>query len=503
MEWMIQSLLASAPVIAVAGIRALGYRKIPKNGILLLWGLAVCRLLVPWRIDWAVLSADAPLASMTVYGSSATATVQNAVQETAKAPATVSWWTVLWFIGMAAVVLYFVFGYARSLARFRTAARVNHAFLYEWRKSHPCRRRLEIKESQFVQSPLTYGVFRPVILMPKGMDWTDEKLCGYLLEHEYVHVRRLDALWKLILAGLLCVHWFNPLVWMLFVLANRDMETACDELVLRQFGERAKREYAWTLVHWEERKRRATMLYSHFGRNGLQNRIVSIMKYQQMSKRSWIGAGVLVLAVAALSICTMLHPVVKAEEMNVGELVEVRSGQFIAQADVDKQSKATYTIPVYAEAGETQLGWYQHYVNDETGAAVDNIYAWEEETASMDLTDAKSQVERMNANELAVMEVVGDHGEKGYAKQSDMESVLPDSEIGEVTYYTIPVYGEDRKTMIDVLTRAVITVETDGGMIAGTYYANEMTEEQIRADAEKCKEEMRPLLNELKKRVAE
>lgn len=457
MEWMIRSLLASAPVIAVAGIRALGYRKIPKNGILLLWGLAVCRLLVPWRIDWAVLSADAPSASMTVYGSSATATVQNAVQETAKAPATVSWWTVLWFIGMAAVVLYFVLGYARSLARFRTAARVNHAFLYEWRKSHPCRRRLEIKESQFVQSPLTYGVLRPVILMPKGMDWTDEKLCGYLLEHEYVHVRRLDALWKLILAGLLCVYWFNPLVWMLFVLANRDMETACDELVLRQFGERAKREYAWTLV----------------------------------------------LAVAALSICTMLHPVVKAEEMDVGELVKVRSGQFIAQADVDKQSKATYTIPVYAEDGETQLGWYQHYVNDETGAAVDNIYAWEEETASMDLTDAKSQVERMNANELAVMEVVGDHGEKGYAKQSDMESVLPASEIGEVTYCTIPVYGEDGKTMIDVLTRAVITVETDGGMIAGTYYADEMTEEQIRADAEKCKEEMRPLLDELKKRVAE
>ena len=84
MEWMIRSLLASAPVLAVAGIRALGYRKIPKNGILLLWGLAVCRLLMPWRIDWAVLSADVPLAPMTVYGNSATATVQNAVQETMK-----------------------------------------------------------------------------------------------------------------------------------------------------------------------------------------------------------------------------------------------------------------------------------------------------------------------------------------------------------------------------------------------------------------------------------
>lgn len=456
MEWMIRSLLAGVPVLAVAGIRAWGCKKIPKNGILLLWGLAVCRLLMPWRIDWAVLSADVQSVPAALYGYGSAEMVQNAIPETGKAPVYISPWAALWFIGMAVAALYFVLGYVRSLARFRTAARIDNAFLTVWRTAHPCRRRLEIKESQFVQSPLTYGVLCPVILMPKGMDWTDEKLCGYLLEHEYVHVRRLDALWKLILAVLLCVHWFNPLVWMLFVLANRDMETACDELVLRQFGERAKREYAWTLVHWEERKRRTTMLHSHFGKNGLQERIVLIMKYHTMSEKAWIGAGALVLMVAALSVCTMIHPVVKAEETAAGELVEVRSGQFIARDDVDKKNKETYMIPVYAEDGKTQLGWYQHYVNYETGAAVDNFYAWEGETASVDLTNARSQVERMNANELATMEVVGDHGEKGYAKQSDMEKAVSDSEIGEVAYYTIPVYGKDRETMIDVLTRTTM-----------------------------------------------
>ena len=67
----------------------------------------------------------------------------------------------------------------------------------------------------------TYGLLRPVILLPRGMDRENETVLSHILTHEYVHIRYLDGLTKLVLAGTLCVHWWNPAVWLMVVLANR------------------------------------------------------------------------------------------------------------------------------------------------------------------------------------------------------------------------------------------------------------------------------------------
>lgn len=220
-----------------------------------------------------------------------------------------------------------------------------------------------------------------------------------------------------------------------------------------------------------------------------------MMKHQKMSKRVWLGAGILALAVGTLGICVMRNPVVKAEKSDsaVGELVELQSGRFVFQADLEHQNKDTYTIPVYAADGETQLGWYQHYVNYETGAAVDNLYAWEKENASIDLTDAKAQVERMNANALATMEAVGNHGEKGYAKWSDMDCSVVSSDEEGVKYDTIPIYGEDRKTMVDVMTRITVTAAEGDYSCVNVYYPPfTMTEEEMVAEVEQKLAEMIP-----------
>ena len=71
---------------------------------------------------------------------------------------------------------------------------VENDYTRRWLAEHPLRRRLAIRQSDRVSSPLTFGVLRPVILMPKAIDWTDERALAYVLEHEFVHIRRFDAL---------------------------------------------------------------------------------------------------------------------------------------------------------------------------------------------------------------------------------------------------------------------------------------------------------------------
>ena len=102
-----------------------------------------------------------------------------------------------------------------------------------------------------ISSPLTFGVLRPVILVPKKTDWTDETALRYVLEHEFVHIQRFDVLSKLLLIAAVCVHRFNPLGWVMYVLANRDLELSCDETVLRRFGGDIRAAYARVLIRME------------------------------------------------------------------------------------------------------------------------------------------------------------------------------------------------------------------------------------------------------------
>lgn len=90
--------------------------------------------------------------------------------------------------------------------------------------------------------------------MPKNTEWKNIYQLRYVLEHEYVHIRRLDMLTKLIMIAAVCIHWFNPLVWVMYILFNRDLELSCDETVVRRFGMDIKSVYATALISMEEKK---------------------------------------------------------------------------------------------------------------------------------------------------------------------------------------------------------------------------------------------------------
>ncbi len=118
-----------------------------------------------------------------------------------------------------------------------------------------------------------------------------------MILHEYVHIQRFDAATKLLLTAVLCLHWFNPLVWLMYTLANRDLELSCDETVLRRFGGNAKSSYAHTLIQMEEKKSGLRPLCNSFSKNAIEERVTAIMKTK---KTSLIAVVLAVLLVAGL-----------------------------------------------------------------------------------------------------------------------------------------------------------------------------------------------------------
>ena len=133
--------------------------------------------------------------------------------------------------------------------------------------------------------------------MPEMEDWENVSKMQYILEHEFVHIRRFDALAKLFFIIAACVHWFNPLVWIMYILVNRDIELSCDETVVRNFGESSKAAYALVLISMEEEKSGIVPLGSSFSGNTAEERIKAIMKIKKSSKTAYIMAFVLVAAV--------------------------------------------------------------------------------------------------------------------------------------------------------------------------------------------------------------
>ncbi|MEK8214366.1 M56 family metallopeptidase [Paenibacillus sp. FSL L8-0463] len=322
MSWLMDvfqmSLTAAVLIIAIVVVRALTLHKLPKKTFLVLWGVVLCRLLIPFSIPSTfsfytgldrlervlkTTSSTPPPAEATRIlhnvNFSGTAesigNVASSVPASAPAPASIPLLAVIGLLGMCAFALFFIVTYIKCRREFQTSLPVENDFAARWLQEHPLRRQVQIRQSDKIKAPLTYGVFQPVILMPKDMDWTDETRLRYIFTHEFVHIRRFDALTKLVLTFALCLHWFNPMVWVMYILVNRDIELSCDETVVRTFGEPIKAAYAMTLIGMEEKKSKATPLFNSFSKNSIEERIIAIMK---MKKTTVFGSAAALLLIA-------------------------------------------------------------------------------------------------------------------------------------------------------------------------------------------------------------
>ena len=189
----------------------------------------------------------------------------------------------VWFIGMLLCTAFFVISYLHCKFKFNTSIPVQNDFAEQWLETHKLRRSISIRQSDRISSPLTYGVLHPVILMPKNTDWKNINQLQYIFLHEYIHICHYDIVIKFISTIALCIHWFNPFVWLMYILFNRDIELACDESVVHRFGEKSKSIYASMLVNMEVKKSGLMPFSNNFSKNAIEERIRAIMKIKKIS----------------------------------------------------------------------------------------------------------------------------------------------------------------------------------------------------------------------------
>lgn len=339
------SLIGGIMILAVVIFRAFGINKQPKRVFILLWEIVLLRLLLPVSISLPILPAvESSLPVQTYIHDSGTMQYNNALpnnapsvqgvpdnvnaaanavpalpdvnaeakqpmSNTAPAKRGISLKTV-YLAGVAATAAFFVLSYAYSMGKFGSSRKAENEYISQWLKSHKSARRISVKYSDKTVSPLTYGVFRPVILLPSDTDFSDQTRLDCILEHEYAHIRHFDSLKKLIAAAALCLHWFNPLVWLMNMLYNRDIELWCDECVIKKFGEESRSTYARVLITMEELKI-GVLPISAFCRSSVKERIISIMKFKKTTLFAMIAAALLTAGVTATIIATSVKPVPK------------------------------------------------------------------------------------------------------------------------------------------------------------------------------------------------
>ena len=299
----------SAMILLTLLLRKLFGRRLPKRLFPALWCAAAGRLLVPIAIPsklsiWNLLHrvpgastagmiSDAPLPfpSLLQTAEKSAAPAANSAQSS---PLLLIWLSCSVLLGA-----YFGIGYVCMVRRFRGAKRMPQPSAAPLLDLFHFSRAPRICVSESRRAPLTFGIFRPTVVMPEDLPVEDARF-RLVLAHELAHVRRKDCLRKLLFTVCLCLYWQNPLVWLMVWLANRDMELACDEKVLCTLGPECKKAYAMTLLDMAQRKPAQEPLCSGFAKSGAEDRIRAILSFKRIP--AWVGSCVFLAFVLAAGV---------------------------------------------------------------------------------------------------------------------------------------------------------------------------------------------------------
>ena len=395
MSLLQMSFLGTVIILLIVVLRAVLINRLPKKTFLILWWIALIRLLVPFSIK-SVTSIYSLLQS--IYSdinpvrTAQTTTflpingnmpeIANGLSEAmVQRTESISILSVIWLAGLLLCFGFFAVSYIKCYREFRFSLPVENDILEAWKEKHPLKRSLSIRQTETIAAPLSYGVIRPVILMPKNTEWKNIYQLRYVLEHEYVHIRRLDMLTKLIMIAAVCIHWFNPLVWVMYILFNRDLELSCDETVVRRFGMDIKSVYATALISMEEKKSGLTPLCNSFSKNAIEERIRAIMKIKKTSKFAVIISAVLVICVTggfATSASSLEKKTETAQENGETTValneVNIREDESLSSSDVE-----WWTAEEYAKWMDEEKEVLKSMIGEKAYTGGDGWFVWTQE----------------------------------------------------------------------------------------------------------------------------
>ncbi len=279
-------------------------KKAPKIFSYALWSVVLFRLICPFSFE--SMFSLMPINTQTVphnimYSQapqihSGIAAIDQAANNSLPAPAVgvsanpLQVWIALgeavWLFGIAALLIYSAYTAVRLRNKLKPAKRI-----YD-----------NIYEMDGVKTPFVFGVLKPKIYLPPILSENDR---AYIIKHEQIHIKRLDYIIKPFAFLVLCIHWFNPLVWIAFFLMEEDMELSCDESVIKQMGSEIKKSYSASLLSLSTGRRTARGCPLAFGENNTKGRIKNILNYKKPA--FWVII-VAIIAVAAICIGLMTDP---------------------------------------------------------------------------------------------------------------------------------------------------------------------------------------------------
>jgi len=323
---MSQMILSASVMIVLAVLaRLIAVHRLPKRIFVVVWGLVSVRLLVPFSLPaiFSVLHvSNLPIVGGLPVSGNASASPNILIPAPVSMPAypveqyvptSVNWPLILlsiWALGSGLFALFFLISHVKFRRKLRTSLPLTHPFVTDWLVLHKTTRTVHVRYCDQTSSPLTYGIFRPVIVLPASMDFSDEVRLNYVLTHEHVHIRRFDYGWKLLFAAVLCVHWFNPLVWLMYVLTNRDVELSCDEAVLGLLGQKSKASYGLALLDLADGNS-SLAFASSFSKHALEERI----RVMARAGRKSVLGGVTVLLFITCTMMILAAPLADAAQV--------------------------------------------------------------------------------------------------------------------------------------------------------------------------------------------
>ncbi len=214
---------------------------------------------------------------------------------------------VVWLSGAAVLGVFFAFSYTAAALRLRRLRRLpKNEKILQAEKLLPLKREVSVSRSHLFSMPVVFGLLRPRIVLPWEFDWEDAA-AQHILLHERVHISRWDNLAKLAAVFAVCVHWFNPCVWLCFRLCCDDMEASCDERVLALLGENSRKDYARSLLSMagKQGQQISRISFLAFGESSLKKRVGNILKYH---KKTLLSAAAALLAVLLVGCSLLTNP---------------------------------------------------------------------------------------------------------------------------------------------------------------------------------------------------
>ena len=300
------SISASWLVLAVLIFR-LVLKKAPKWVNVLLWGIVAIRLICPFSFESALSLIPSAETIPLNIGMDTTPTINSGINAINNAvnpiisqsntpiagasanplQITIGIYEYIWIFGMITLALYTAISYWHLRRKIDTAVRYKD----------------NIFQSENVNSPFVLGIIKPKIYLPFKMDGQNME---HVVAHEQAHIQRKDHWWKPLGFLLLTLHWFNPLIWLAYVLLCRDIELACDEKVIKELGNEQRADYTQSLVACSVKRRMIAACPLAFGEAGVKERVKAIMNYKKPA--FWI----VVLAVTAcivVAVCFLTNPI--------------------------------------------------------------------------------------------------------------------------------------------------------------------------------------------------